>query len=162
MSSVIIPPAATTEIPIPAPGLANPTLTAHQCTTHNTSAPTTTPNTNPDTTTTPNTTSDPITPAETVPTSPLVKVTPIVNPVPITTTADRHTTTTTTMGHKTRKGILYTTAFLFPPLAVYFKRGTHKDFGLNILLTILGWYVQSLSKSKSGVASCFALRMKCS
>ncbi|KAK4034749.1 hypothetical protein C8A01DRAFT_18515 [Parachaetomium inaequale] len=43
------------------------------------------------------------------------------------------------MGHKTRKGILYTTAFFVPPLAVYLKHGTNKHFGLNVLLTLLGW-----------------------
>jgi uncharacterized membrane protein YqaE (UPF0057 family) len=46
------------------------------------------------------------------------------------------------MGHKTRKAILYTTAVLVPPLAIYFQHGTHrKHFGLSILLTLLGWYV---------------------
>lgn len=46
------------------------------------------------------------------------------------------------MGHKTRKGVLYTTAILLPPLAVYFQHGTHrKHFGLNVLLSLLGWYV---------------------
>ncbi|KAK3905960.1 hypothetical protein C8A05DRAFT_12274 [Staphylotrichum tortipilum] len=43
------------------------------------------------------------------------------------------------MGHKTRKGVLYTTAIMLPPLAVYFRRGTDKDFILSIVLTILGW-----------------------
>jgi uncharacterized membrane protein YqaE (UPF0057 family) len=46
------------------------------------------------------------------------------------------------MGHKARKGILYTTAVLVPPLAIYFQHGTHrKHFGLSVLLTLLGWYV---------------------
>ncbi|KAK4150509.1 hypothetical protein C8A00DRAFT_17975 [Chaetomidium leptoderma] len=43
------------------------------------------------------------------------------------------------MGHKTRKGVVYTTAILLPPLAVYFRRGANKDFGLNVVLTLLGW-----------------------
>ena len=46
------------------------------------------------------------------------------------------------MGHKTRKGVLYTTAILLPPLAIFFQHGTdQKHFGLNVLLTLLGWYV---------------------
>ena len=126
-------PATATEIPTSTPVFASPTATTPPCTTTNTTA--TTNNDTPPNTTTPDT--DTITPAETEPTTPLVKVPAAVDPVPVT-PVDRHTTT---MGHKTRKGILYTTAFLFPPLAVYFRRGTNKDFGLNILLTILGWYV---------------------
>ncbi|KAL2121277.1 hypothetical protein VTJ04DRAFT_5304 [Mycothermus thermophilus] len=38
--------------------------------------------------------------------------------------------------------ILYITALLIPPLAVYLRRGVDKrDFALNIALTLLGWYV---------------------
>ncbi len=57
---------------------------------------------------------------------------------PITVTVDRHHIT---MGHKARKSVLYTTAIMLPPLAVYFRRGTDKDFILSIVLTILGWCV---------------------
>jgi uncharacterized membrane protein YqaE (UPF0057 family) len=48
------------------------------------------------------------------------------------------------MGRKTRKGVLYTTAIMLPPLAVYFRRGTNKDFGISVVLSILGWYVAQL------------------
>ncbi|KAH6856059.1 hypothetical protein B0I37DRAFT_424971 [Chaetomium sp. MPI-CAGE-AT-0009] len=45
-----------------------------------------------------------------------------------------------TMGHKSRKAVLYVTSFFVPPLAVYLRRGTNKKhFGLNVLLTLLGW-----------------------
>jgi uncharacterized membrane protein YqaE (UPF0057 family) len=38
--------------------------------------------------------------------------------------------------------ILYITALLIPPLAVYLRRGVDKrDFALNVALTLLGWYV---------------------
>ena len=110
------------------------------------------PTPNPTSTSCPNTPS-PITPDEPAAPSPaplLLKTTPTAEPtgaIPLVTT-ERHCHTHThththTMGHKTRKGILYTTAFFVPPLAVYFRRGTDKDFALNILLTILGWYVLS-------------------
>lgn len=48
----------------------------------------------------------------------------------------------TTMGHKSRKAVLYITSFFVPPLAVYLRRGAHrKHFGLSVLLTLLGWWV---------------------
>ncbi|KAF8229743.1 UPF0057-domain-containing protein [Tricholoma matsutake] len=34
---------------------------------------------------------------------------------------------------------LYFLAILFPPVTVFFKRGCHGDFWINILLCILGW-----------------------
>ncbi|KAH6634844.1 hypothetical protein B0J18DRAFT_417298 [Chaetomium sp. MPI-SDFR-AT-0129] len=43
------------------------------------------------------------------------------------------------MGHRTRKVILWVSSFFCPPLAVYLRRGSRHDLGLNILLTILGW-----------------------
>ena len=98
------------------------------------------PTPNPTSTSSPNTSSPIITPDE--PAAP--------SPAPLITT-ERHchphtNTHTHTMGHRTRKGILYTTAFFVPPLAVYFRRGTHdKDLALNIVLTILGWYVVFVS-----------------
>lgn len=47
-----------------------------------------------------------------------------------------------TMGHKSRKAVLYITSFFVPPLAVYLRHGTHGDrFYMSILLTLLGWYV---------------------
>lgn len=105
-----------------------------------------TPTPNPTSTSSPNTPS-PITPDEPAAPSPgplLLKTTLTADPtgaIPFITTERHPHTHTHTMGHKTRKGILYTTAFFVPPLAVYFRRGTDKDFALNILLTILGWYV---------------------
>ena len=92
-------------------------------------------------------TPNPINPSESAaPTTvPLFKTAPTADPtdaIPLVTERHIHTHTHTyTMGHKTRKGILYTTAFFVPPLAVYFRRGTDKDFALNVVLTILGWYV---------------------
>jgi uncharacterized membrane protein YqaE (UPF0057 family) len=62
------------------------------------------------------------------------------------------------MGHKTRKGVLYTTAFFVPPLAVYLKHGTNKHFGLNVLLTLLGWYVVLLTHP-SGSSRPFAVAL---
>ena len=49
-----------------------------------------------------------------------------------------------TMGHKSRKAVLYITSFFVPPLAVYLRHGSHGErFGLSILLTLLGWYVHA-------------------
>ncbi|KAL2267266.1 hypothetical protein VTJ83DRAFT_4543 [Remersonia thermophila] len=45
-----------------------------------------------------------------------------------------------------RRTILYVTAVLVPPLAVYLRRGTrHNEFAVNIVLTLLGWYVSALA-----------------
>ncbi|KAL2140670.1 hypothetical protein VTI28DRAFT_3527 [Corynascus sepedonium] len=74
-------------------------------------------------------TETPPTPSEEV-TACLIKATTTINIDPA---------STTKMGHKTRKGVLYVTSFFVPPLAVYMRRGTNRDFGLNILLTLLGW-----------------------
>jgi uncharacterized membrane protein YqaE (UPF0057 family) len=68
---------------------------------------------------------------------------PLLHTAADTTTAPTDTTTPcpapATIGRKTRKGVLYTTAIFLPPLAVYFRRGTNKDFGISVVLGILGW-----------------------
>ncbi|KAL1843054.1 hypothetical protein VTJ49DRAFT_3189 [Mycothermus thermophilus] len=44
------------------------------------------------------------------------------------------------------KAIVYITAFLFPPLAVYLRHRTRRnDFAVNVVLTLLGWYVSALT-----------------
>lgn len=55
--------------------------------------------------------------------------------------AKKSESTSFKMGHRTRKVILWVSSFFCPPLAVYLRRGSREDLGLNILLTILGWYV---------------------
>ncbi|KAL2190406.1 hypothetical protein L209DRAFT_750489 [Thermothelomyces heterothallicus CBS 203.75] len=87
-----------------------------------------TPNKNATVTTAPPITESPPTPSQEVTSRLLLKT--VSDPITASESAK--------MGHKTRKGILYVTSFFVPPLAVYLRRGTNADFGLNILLTLLG------------------------